>query len=179
MPRAAPMCAAHIHIHKHAAWCPCNLLPAVCVHPCAHLCAVRVQARGYDAMPEEREEIEAEKRRRADARRDVVSVEKARAKADVQRSKFHQAEEDVSTRMRDLDDAKRKLRADGTTVAELEVKRAELVLRATQEDCIAAEAKWLALELRVESQMVTADIGKAKRYAERNKGRERIERVRA
>jgi len=135
------------------------------------------QARGYNPLPEEREEIDAEKKRRAQARRDVVAVEKCRAKADVQRSKFHQQEEDVENARMALLDAKRKNKGD--TIGELLVKKHELILRAEQEQCIASEADWLSHELKVEIAMADADMNKAKRYDQRTQARERIERVRA
>lgn len=135
------------------------------------------QSRGWDALPEEKEEIDAERLRRAEARKDVVSVEKARCSADSNRSEFHQAEEEVEDAREDLNKAT--AADDGSRESGLKVKRAELVLRAKQEQCIKKEADWLHDELMVEVAMVDAELNQTKRYEARNAAREKIERVRA
>jgi hypothetical protein len=65
-----------------------------------HMLAHTYSTRGYDCLPEERDEVKAERNRRAGARRDVVTVEKARADADVTRSRFHEAEEKVASQLK-------------------------------------------------------------------------------
>jgi len=134
------------------------------------------QARGWNVMPEELEEIENERTRRAAARNDVINCEKRRAAADGARSAFHAKEEKVEEARSNLRRAKDN--DSGDRVGELKVKEAELTLRKRQEKCIAAESLWLAAEMKVERWLVRAEMNKIARYEERNLARERIEKVR-
>jgi hypothetical protein len=134
------------------------------------------QMRGFHTLPEEKEEIAKERKRRAAARADVVRVEQVRAKADMQRNKFHRKEEEVETLRCALEDAKDA--DDGEAIAELMIKVADLKLRSAQEMLISQESAWLAHELDVEVEMAVAEMHKIERYNERNEARERIERVR-
>lgn len=131
----------------------------------------------YTMTPEEKEEAMAERKRRQQARNDVILVENFRSTADLEKSKFHAQEELVQEaritleEVRDADNSSRK--------AALEIKKADLTLRMEQETCISQESVWLAAEIAVEVAMVDAEMNKIGRYEERNEARAKIEQFRA